>query len=391
MNYNIVKFLTYATYYLIYTFNKRTLIWQDIEWSVRRSYTTVSYPGPTLWSGANVWIDVNNFMHFQITQDADQKWRSGQICSLPIFLYGNFSYDVEGAIDKFDPTTVLGLYVVDSDSISVNSNEIDIEIAKWSVDTPGRENIWYVVRGGDTKTFQRVYNATRFSLSPNTNMTTHTFLWNSENIHFTSHEGSMMQPSRAIYEWNFVPKITAQIPQVECRACLNFWNHQGNVPFNKLPNQVIVHSVIHRLSKNEFGNINNCQHTIPVALIPLMPDFENVVDTKIIQCIQPYVPIPFKATDIIEQTTHFLSRAMIKNQLDISGITPDEIKNTDDATMNQVMNNVQKITNNYKQYPDLLNMTVSFDHSGNIQLSNASMKQINIWLILAILALFKVL
>jgi hypothetical protein len=390
MNKNIITFLTYATYYLIYTFNKRTLIWQDIEWSVRRSYTTVSFPGPTLWSGANVWIDINNFMRFQITQDADQKWRSGQICSLPIFLYGNFSYDVEGAVDKFDPTTVLGMYVVDSDSISVNNNEIDIEIAKWSIDTPTRENIWFVVRGGDTKTFQRTYNSTRFTL--NSNLSTHSFVWNSGNIHFTSFEGSMMQPGREIYSWNFIPNNTAQIPQVDCRVCINFWNHRGNVPFNKQPNNVIVHSVLHRLSKNEFGNINNCQYSIPENLKQLIPELHKQIDDKIQTCVKPYIPIPFTGYSVIEQEMHYLARAMFKNKLDISEINSMDIQNIDDPTMNQVMSNIKTITNNFKQYPDLLNMTVSFDNSGNIQLrSAANLVTVNTWIILIILILYKVL
>lgn len=346
-NFRIIPLLTYLTYYLVFTYNKRTIEWNGLEWSVRRSYTNKVQPGPTLWSGGNLWVDMNNHLHMSISKDADAEWRSSQICSVDKLGFGRYAYTLNANINAFDPTTVLGFYVIDSNGVQDNDNEIDIEIAKWSKDYYNRSNLWFIVRG-DVSKYPRVYYEKLVNMKINTYITHHEFTWTNNNVSFLSKQGD----DNLLASWDFIPKpeqASISIPQVPCRLCINYWNHQGNIPFDNMPSSIIINDIDYagknysapEIGKGTSGNFNlNVAPLVNEYLYPLVKD---------------YVPIEIKVDasgcDLKEQFDDLMKALVSKNKLSLDGLTQADISNIDGRILDIVKENVMTMTENMKFYP----------------------------------------
>lgn len=352
-NATIVQLMTYLTYYLLFSFNKPSLYWQGVNWEVRSSYNTrPDNNRPLYFSNANVWVDGNNLLHMDITKDTDGKWRSGQICTYKAFSYGKYSFDVDGPVDKFDPTTVLAMYMLDAKSIDSNSNEIDIELSKFSIDTPTRENLWYVIRG-NTSIYRRTYNAKKITL--NTTLTTHSFDWTKDYINFQSYTGTTNKPLQQLFAWNFTPPTTQvqdRVPQVPGRLCLSYRNHLGNVPFNKKPSGVIVRNVIYKTTNpaKSFGKVNVPKYAPHPDVTRLLNQLEITIYKNIIPTFSKQFPIQFKPSSMMEQVHSSLIQLGVLGKLDLRTVMPEDLNNIPPVVMNEVVRNVRVLTNNYTDY-----------------------------------------
>ena len=348
-----VQVVTYLTYYLLYTYNKRTLDWNDVEWSVRRSYTSKSFPGPTYWSGANVWVDNSNSLHMKITNDGGI-WHSSQICSKPKTSFGKYTVDVEGKIDEFDPTTVLGFYVIATDTIDTKSNEIDIEIAEWSNPNLRHGNLFYAVRG-NTSIFEREYNEARFDFDGN--LSTHTFTWKSDTVNFQSNSGLSQNPGNMINSWDFSPnEYSLKIPQSPMHLCLNFWNHKGNVPFNGQPSEVIIRGISYISSdpsSQSFGGNTAPASSNALGNSDVMNTIRDVIDKMILPSIGQYLPENVNSNMIYDQMSNFFMYLLNDSRtLNISKMDINELSNVNQKAVDDVIANLKTITDSFKYYPN---------------------------------------
>jgi len=295
-----VQIVTYLTYYLLYTYNKRAIDWNDVEWSV---------PGPTYWSGANIWVDNSNSLHMKITNDGGILY-SSQIYSKPTTRFGNYTFDIEGKIDEFDPTTVLGFYIIASDTADTKSNEIDIEIPKWSNPNP---------------IFEREYNEARFG-----NVSTHTW----------SNSGISQNPGNLINSWNVSPN--EYIPMY---LCLNFWNHRGNGQ----PSEVILRGISYVSSdppSESFGG----QNTIALSNTVVNGDVLNTVRQSL-HNIGQYLPKNVNSNMIYDQMSSiFIYLLNDSKTLNISKMDINELSNVNQKTVDDVIANLKTITDSFKYY-----------------------------------------
>jgi hypothetical protein len=113
-------------------------------WAVRASGS--GGPGPNAWSDAAALVDGNGHLHLQLIKDASAP--AGFACSevnLNMALgYGAYSFDLLGPVDALgngDPHVVLGMFLYQNDS-----NEIDIEMARWGDASTGANNADCVVQ-----------------------------------------------------------------------------------------------------------------------------------------------------------------------------------------------------------------------------------------------------
>ena len=355
VSFNLTPLLTYITYYLVYTYNKRTIDWNGLEWSVRRSYLNRVQPGPTLWSGANVWQDYSKNLHMAITQDGDNLWRSAQICSVNKLGFGTYATSIRADINNFDPTTVLGFYVIDSGAVQFNGNEIDIEIAKWSIDYSGRSNIWYIIRGDVTR-YERIYEETLISLASQNNVSNHQFVWNSNSVSFLS-----SQSGTTLANWTFTPSQTeylGRIPQIPCHLCINFWNHQGNTPFNKKESDIVIYQVLYP-GNNASSTQNDAMPYLDMSAINF--SLTSLIDTYLLPLVKGYIPIPTSGLEIGDQVNDLVQQLVINNQIDsndIQSLQTSDFSTIDQKMLTAISNNINIITNNMKTFPAPSNITI---------------------------------
>lgn len=204
------------------------------EWQVKGNVTVG--PGPNNWSSDNVWIDEDG-LHLKITQQ-DGKWYCAEIYTTMNLGFGKYQFDVIGRIDQFDPNIVLGLFnfpefVAPGEE---ETNEIDIEIARWSSSENPNGNflVWPSVPG-----LKRAWH--KFSFSLNGNYTTHRFDWTSKKVEFQSLHGHTNNNEHQIAAWSYQPDDSLErIPQQPLRLHMNLWLFQGQPPTDLQEVEVII-------------------------------------------------------------------------------------------------------------------------------------------------------
>lgn len=139
-------------------------------------------PGPNYWSGKNVWVDDNGFLHLKITKDsASGKWLCAEVSTQQKFGLGKWQFWVEGKIDELDKNVVLGLF-----NYSHNSgfDEMDIEWSRWGNDHyPNCNFTVWPAKSGDSN-----FSYTK-EISFKDKYSTHRFIRESSNVYFESLQG----------------------------------------------------------------------------------------------------------------------------------------------------------------------------------------------------------
>lgn len=189
------------------TFNNRDgdfLTFSGMQWEIKHASYLLG-PGPNYFSDHpnDVWIDDEEYLHLSV-HERNGVWYSTEVISVDTFGYGTYVFTIEGNLKNIDKNIVLGLFTWDNNTFQEQANsEVDIEFAKWGVDTV-ENTLQYGVQPiafGD-------YNPERVNKpeidSENWNgVSTHAFTWTDTLITWASWKGIEYNNGPPLAEWSF--------------------------------------------------------------------------------------------------------------------------------------------------------------------------------------------
>ncbi|CAF0976170.1 unnamed protein product [Rotaria sp. Silwood1] len=215
---------------------QKSITWAGYQWFLRDDQN--SGPGPNNWNSNNVWVDDNGKLHLKLSYSGRKGgWTCAELYTNVKFGFGTFRWFVEGAIDKFDPRVVLGLFTYGGDD---GTNEIDIEVAKWGRTELVASNYFYTVYPHTLGIAQPVSNGTRISLQGT--YTTHQFTWTSDKVSFLGQHGFMTSPTEnRFYSYQTPTEFAPSIPYTSAPLHMNLWLFQGKPPMNGQTVEIVIH------------------------------------------------------------------------------------------------------------------------------------------------------
>jgi hypothetical protein len=216
-----------------------TLSFSNYTWYVKSGTAT---PGPNAWSEHNAFVDSLGRLHLKITYNSITKsWDCAEIWTTEALGFGAYEWFVEGPLDKLDKNIVLGLFNYPaSPQVPDATNEIDIEYAKWGIETnkAGNFTVWpaYLLNGYTNQTYP-------FGISLNNNKSTQRFTWQPTSVAFESIYGWRNDNDSIIDSKIFKPKNPSiYIPQTAEPVHINLWLFKGLPPSDSLPVEIIINS-----------------------------------------------------------------------------------------------------------------------------------------------------
>jgi hypothetical protein len=199
-----------------------TLEWMGHTWVP----TNGGMAGVAKGDPANVSIDSNGYLHLRIVN------RNGAYTAAEVFTtenlgFGTYQWQIEGAVDKMDPSTVLGLFNYGAKvHIGVDAeNEIDIEFSRWGDTCHGCNADFTFYPSTGNKSLGPMED--NFTYDPNgSTLITARFEWSSTRIVGTIMGG--LQPigitANVLQTFKFAPPdYAARIPQVPLPLAMNLW------------------------------------------------------------------------------------------------------------------------------------------------------------------------
>ena len=174
----------------------------------------------------NVSVDSNGYLHLRIV-NRDGAYTAAEVFTTDNLGFGTYQWQVEGAVDKFDPTTVLGLFNYGPKAgIGVDAeNEIDIEFSQWNNTCHGCNADFTFYPATGNKSLGPMED--NFTYDPRgATLTTARFEWSSTKIVGIIMGG--LQPlgttANVLQTITFTPPdYTARIPQVPLPLAMNLW------------------------------------------------------------------------------------------------------------------------------------------------------------------------
>lgn len=168
-------------------------------------------------------------------------WSCAGLYTTERFGFGTYRWFVEGAIDKFDPNVVLGLFTYGGTDFI---DEIDIEIAKWGRNNSEDSNLSYSVypRAGNTteNTSKHISSNTRMTLQGS--YTTHQFEWTEDCVSFQSQHGFHNSSMRNVFFTFQTPETFApNVPILSAPLNMNLWTFKGRPPTDGKEVEIVVH------------------------------------------------------------------------------------------------------------------------------------------------------
>ena len=233
------------------------LTFSGMQWEIKHSENLLG-PGPNYFSDHpnDVWIDDQNYLHLSV-HEREGKWFSTEVVSVDTFGYGTYVFTIEGDLKNIDKNIVLGLFTWDNNTFQEQANsEVDIEFAKWGVDTV-QNTLQYGVQPINFGNFnpERVFKP---SISSDywIGVSTHAFTWTDTLITWQSWDGSEYGDGPPLATWSFnldnPPRIKFEgenqsdpviipAPGNTTNARMNLWLVNGpDGPFNKFNQEVII-------------------------------------------------------------------------------------------------------------------------------------------------------
>ncbi len=211
----------------------QSVIWKGHTWKVTNGAMAGVSPG----SGNNVFIDANGFLHLKISHHGSS-WTAAELFTTDKMGFGTYQWQIEGAIDSMDPTTVLGFFPYGpAAGIGADGeNELDIEFSKWNNTVPTNADFNYYPptgygkkdRGGEAISADQENFS--FSLTGRT-LTTARTIWSPTKVVGIVMLG--LQPlhslSNVLHTHTYAPaNPAAHIPQSALPLGINFWSFQAN-------------------------------------------------------------------------------------------------------------------------------------------------------------------
>jgi hypothetical protein len=199
-----------------------TIQWAGRSWIL----TNGGMAGVAKGDPANVSVDSNGYLHLRIV-NRNGTFTAAELFSTENLGFGTYQWQVQGAVDKMDPTTVLGLFNYGAHAhIGVDAeNEIDIEFSQWGNTCHGCNADFTFYPATDNKSLGPMED--NFTYNPNGSaLTTARFEWSSTRIVGTIMAG--LQPigttANVLQTLTFAPPdYAARIPQVALPVAMNLW------------------------------------------------------------------------------------------------------------------------------------------------------------------------
>jgi hypothetical protein len=199
-----------------------TLHWMGRDWKL----TNGGMAGIVKGDPANVSVDSDGYLHLRIV-NRNGAYTAAELFSAENLGFGTYQWQIQGAVDKMDKSTVLGLFNYGARaSIGVDAeNEIDIEFSQWNNTCHGCNADFTFYPATANKILGPMED--NFTYNPNgSTLTTARFEWTSTRIVGTIMSG--LQPigatTNVLQTITFAPPdYTARIPQVPLPVAMNLW------------------------------------------------------------------------------------------------------------------------------------------------------------------------
>ncbi|XP_037035095.1 uncharacterized protein LOC119073618 isoform X3 [Bradysia coprophila] len=189
---------------------------------------------PNNWTSTNVWVDTHNRLHLKVAYSPSSGWSCAKLQTNVNFGFGTYRWFIQGAIDKFDPNIVLGLFTYGGvDYI----NEIDIEIAKWGRNQSS--NLFYTVYPSDLNGSKSVSSEIQMILQGT--YTTHQFNWTKDYVRFQSQHGFKSSPTENVFfSYQTPANFTHSMPVIRVPLHMNLWMFKGRPPTDGKEVEIVV-------------------------------------------------------------------------------------------------------------------------------------------------------
>jgi len=203
-----------------------TLQWMGRSWKI----TDGGMAGVVKGDPRNVSVDDKGCLHLRIVK-RDGAFTSAEVFSTEKLGFGTYQWQIEGAVDKFDPTTVLGLFNYGPNAkIGTDAeNEIDIEFSRWNNTCRGCNADFTFYPATGNKVLGPMED--NFTYDPQgSTLTTARFEWTPTRIVGTIMRGLQpMDTTKDILRTIIFnpPDPAARIPQVPLPVAMNLWCFHG--------------------------------------------------------------------------------------------------------------------------------------------------------------------
>jgi hypothetical protein len=209
----------------------KKILFSGIQWSVRNISGTQG-PGPNYFSEQSVWVDENGFLHLYLHKDSlSGDWLCAEITSAGKYDYGNYSFLVQGAIDKLDKNIVLGLFNYSGHD---GYDEMDIEFGRWGNTNYPNLNytLWPAEKGFKNSSYTKEY-------SQENSISTQQFTWTKDTVIFSTFKRDSEDPSNLVATYTCV-QPPASISHMPMPVHINLWLFDGKPPEDNKPVEVII-------------------------------------------------------------------------------------------------------------------------------------------------------
>ena len=212
--------------------SKKIIEFSGLKWYVAHS-TIPMAPGPNFWSDENVWVDEAGRLHLKLTKDSvTGLWQCAELASAESFGAGQYSFFVEGRIDRMDKNIVFGMFQYSGDDLY---DEIDIEYAEW-----GKEhgsNLTCSVHPKKGIRESKWNAAARIDLEGT--YTTNRFTRNNASINFQGLHGFRTDDSLLFYSATCHREKIITLRQMP--VYLNLWLFRGQPPSDGKEVELVIH------------------------------------------------------------------------------------------------------------------------------------------------------
>jgi len=200
--------------------------WKGHKWKI----TNGGMAGVAQGNPANVSVDASGYLHLSIVN------RGGTYTASEMFTtdnlgFGTYQWQIDGAVDNMDKTTVLGLFPYGpAAGIGADGeNELDIEFSQWNNTCGGCDADFTFFPSTGNKAVGPQTDNFNFTLSGGT-LVTARLVWSSTSVTGTIMSG--LQPigttQNVLQTFTYSPADSAvRIPQVALPLGMNFWCFQS--------------------------------------------------------------------------------------------------------------------------------------------------------------------
>ncbi len=214
------------------TITTRVIDFSGYEWIVRTSKDEREGPGPNLFSDSeeNVWVDHEGRLHLKIVQ-RNGYWYCAGVTLKHSQGHKKYVFYLSSRVDQLDENIVGGLFTYKNDE-----EEIDIEFSRWS--KTANQNAQFTTQPSD-----KSGNKYRYNVDLMTNLSTHFFDWQTNEIEFGSYQGHTLNPESdaIISAWTYTGSDSP--PANDERLKMNLWLFKGQSPTNAQPAEMIIDRV----------------------------------------------------------------------------------------------------------------------------------------------------